>query len=63
MEHVVIRIVRAVEHNKGWHDEPSWWLVIKDVLPKAGREHVIGTLNGCCRRYVERKPYSVGGVN
>ena len=67
MEHVVIRIARTVEHSKGWHDEPSWWLVIKDVLPKggggAGREHVIRTTNHCYRRYVECRPYSEGGVN
>ena len=32
MEHVIIRVARTIEHSKGWHDEPSWWLVIKDVL-------------------------------
>ena len=63
IDHVVIRIAKAVEQSKGWHDEPSWWLVIKDVLPKEGREHVIESSKGCCRRYVERKPYSEGGVN
>ena len=63
MEHVVIRIARVVEHSKGWHDEPSWWLVIKDVLPQEGREHVIRTSNHCCRRHVERRPCFEGGVN
>ena len=33
MEHVIIRVARIVEHSKGWHDEPSGWLVIEDVLP------------------------------
>ena len=63
MKHVVIRIAGAVEHSKGWHDEPSWWLVIEEVLPKGGREHVIGTSNHCCRLYVERRPCSEGEVN
>ena len=56
MKHVVIRITGAIEHSKGWHDEPLWWFIIKDVLPKGGREHVIGASNCYCRRYVERRP-------
>ena len=63
MKHVVIRIAGVVEHSKGRHDEPSWWLGIKNVLPKGEREHVIGTSNHCCRRYLERIPCSKGGVN
>ena len=33
MEHVIIRVARTIEHSEGWHDEPSGWLVIEDVLP------------------------------
>ena len=33
MEHVVIRVIKAIEHGKSWHDKPSGWLVIKNVLP------------------------------
>ena len=63
MKDVVIRVVGAVKHSKGWHDEPSWWLVIKDVLPWRGREYVIGTSNRRCGRHVERGPCSEGEVN
>ena len=62
MEHVILRIVRTIEYNKGWHDEPSRCLVIEDVLPSRREEHVVGTSNHYCRWYVERKASYTGDI-
>ena len=42
VEHVIIRVARTIEHSKGWHDEPSRWLVIEDVLPRGEESMSLG---------------------
>ena len=55
VEYVIIRVTRTVKHSKGWHDEPSRWLIIEDVLPLGRREHVVGTSNRC---YIRGQAFS-----
>ena len=33
VEHVIIRVIRAIEHGKNWYDKSAGWYVIKNVLP------------------------------
>ena len=43
MKHVIIRVAGAAEHSKGQHDEPLWWLVFKDMLPRGEESMSLGS--------------------
>ena len=34
MEHVIVRISRAVKHSESWYDKPVGQLVVENVHPK-----------------------------
>ena len=60
---MIIRVVGVIEHSKGQHVEPSWWLVFKDMLPQGGRKYVIRISDRCSRWHIESGPCSESEVN
>ena len=51
----MVRVGGAVKHSESWYDKPTWRLVVENVSPYRGGEHVVRTLNRYCRWYVERR--------
>ena len=62
MEHVIIWVSRTVKHSESWNDKPAGRLIVKDVSPYGGGEHVVGTSNLYYRRQVGRQCCPEGGI-
>ena len=41
MQHVIVRIGRAVVHGKGWYREAAGRVIIQNMLTEGRREHVL----------------------
>ena len=41
MQHVIVRIGRAVVHGEGWHREAAERIIIQNMLTKGRGEHVL----------------------
>ena len=46
MQHVIVQIGRTVVYGEGWYGEAAGRIVVKDMLSKGSREHVLWSPDG-----------------
>ena len=62
MEHVIIWVNKTVKHSESWNDKPVGWLIVEDMSPYGGGEHVIETSNCGYRWHVGHQCCTKGGI-